>query len=141
MIHNMAGRYNGISIFCGIGERCREGEELCREMKNVGVLDKAIMVFGQMNEQPGARFRVGHSALTMTEYFRDDARQDVLLLIGNIFRFIQAGSEVSGLMGQLPSRVGYQPTLATELAELEERTCSTRTGSQNHSSGGICACG
>ena len=128
MIQNMAGRYNGISIFCGIGERCREGEELYREIKDVGVLDKAIMVFGQMNEQPGARFRVGHSALTMAEYFRDDARQDVLLLIDNIFRFIQAGSEVSGLMGQLPSRVGYQPTLATELAELEERICSTRTG-------------
>jgi F-type H+-transporting ATPase subunit beta len=128
MIQNMAGRYKGISIFCGIGERCREGEELYREIKDVGVLDKAIMVFGQMNEQPGARFRVGHSALTMAEYFRDDARQDVLLLIDNIFRFIQAGSEVSGLMGQLPSRVGYQPTLATELAELEERICSTRTG-------------
>ena len=128
MIQNMAGKYNGISIFCGIGERCREGEELYREIKDVGVLDKAIMVFGQMNEQPGARFRVGHSALTMAEYFRDDARQDVLLLIDNIFRFIQAGSEVSGLMGQLPSRVGYQPTLATELAELEERICSTRTG-------------
>ena len=128
MIQNMAGRYKGISIFCGIGERCREGEELYREIKDVGVLDKAIMVFGQMNEQPGARFRVGHSALTMAEYFRDDARRDVLLLIDNIFRFIQAGSEVSGLMGQLPSRVGYQPTLATELAELEERICSTRTG-------------
>jgi F-type H+-transporting ATPase subunit beta len=128
MIQNMAGRYKGISIFCGIGERCREGEELYREIKDVGVLDKAIMVFGQMNEQPGARFRVGHCALTMAEYFRDDARQDVLLLIDNIFRFIQAGSEVSGLMGQLPSRVGYQPTLATELAELEERICSTRTG-------------
>ncbi len=128
MIQNMAGKYKGISIFCGIGERCREGEELYREIKDVGVLDKAIMVFGQMNEQPGARFRVGHCALTMAEYFRDDARQDVLLLIDNIFRFIQAGSEVSGLMGQLPSRVGYQPTLATELAELEERICSTRTG-------------
>lgn len=128
LIQNMAGRYKGISIFCGVGERCREGEELYREIKDVGVLDKAVMVFGQMNEQPGARFRVGHTALTMAEYFRDDARQDVLLLIDNIFRFIQAGSEVSGLMGQLPSRVGYQPTLATELAELEERICSTRNG-------------
>ncbi len=128
LIHNMAGEYEGISIFCGIGERCREGEELYREISEVGVLDKAILVFGQMNEQPGARFRVGHSALTMAEYFRDDARQDVLLLIDNIFRFVQAGSEVSGLMGRLPSKVGYQPTLATELAELEERICSTKTG-------------
>ena len=128
LIQNMAGRYKGISIFCGIGERCREGEELYREIKDVGVLDKAVMIFGQMNEPPGARFRVGHSALTMAEYFRDDVRQDVLLLIDNIFRFIQAGSEVSGLLGQLPSRVGYQPTLATELAELEERICSTKNG-------------
>ena len=128
LINNMAGKYAGISIFCGIGERSREGEELYREIKEVGVLDKAIMVFGQMNEQPGARFRVGHAALTMAEYFRDDARQDVLLLIDNIFRFVQAGAEVSGLMGQLPSQVGYQPTLATELAELEERICSTKTG-------------
>jgi F-type H+-transporting ATPase subunit beta len=128
LIHNMAGKYEGISIFCGIGERCREGEELYREISEVGVLDKAILVFGQMNEPPGARFRVGHSALTMAEYFRDDARQDVLLLIDNIFRFVQAGSEVSGLMGRLPSKVGYQPTLATELGELEERICSTKTG-------------
>lgn len=128
LIQNMAGRYEGISIFCGVGERCREGEELYREIQDVGVLDKAVMVFGQMNEPPGARFRVGHAALTMAEYFRDDVRQDVLLLIDNIFRFVQAGSEVSGLMGQLPSRVGYQPTLATELAELEERICSTKTG-------------
>lgn len=128
LIHNMAGRYEGFSIFCGIGERCREGEELYREIKEVGVLDKAVLVFGQMNEQPGARFRVGHTALTIAEYFRDDAKRDVLLLIDNIFRFVQAGSEVSGLLGQLPSRVGYQPTLATELSELEERICSTRTG-------------
>ncbi len=128
LIHNMAGRYEGISIFCGIGERCREGEELYREINEVGVQDKAILVFGQMNEPAGARFRVGHSALTMAEYFRDDVKQDVLLLIDNIFRFIQAGSEVSGLMGRLPSKVGYQPTLATELAELEERICSTKTG-------------
>ena len=128
LIHNMAGKYEGISIFCGIGERCREGEELYREINEVGVLKNAIMVFGQMNEQPGARFRVGHAALTMAEYFRDDAKQDVLLLIDNIFRFVQAGAEVSGLMGQLPSSVGYQPTLATELAQLEERICSTNTG-------------
>ena len=125
MIHNMAGAHEGISIFCGIGERCREGEDLYSELKEVDVLKKAVLVFGQMNEQPGARFRVAHTALTMAEYFRDEARQDVLLLIDNIFRFIQAGSEVSGLMGLLPSRLGYQPTLATELAGLEERICST----------------
>ncbi len=128
LINNIAGRYEGISIFCGIGERSREGEELYREIQDVKVLDKTILVFGQMNEPPGARFRVGHAALTMAEYFRDDLKQDVLLLIDNIFRFVQAGSEVSGLMGQLPSRVGYQPTLATELAEFEERICSTRSG-------------
>ncbi|MDQ5984832.1 MAG: ATP synthase subunit beta [Syntrophus sp. SKADARSKE-3] len=128
MIHNMVGRHEGMSIFCGIGERCREGEELYREMVEAGVMPNTVMVFGQMNEPPGARFRVGQSALTMAEYFRDDQRQDVLLLIDNIFRFIQAGSEVSGLMGLLPSRLGYQPTLATDLAELEERICNTTTG-------------
>ncbi|MDD4340237.1 MAG: F0F1 ATP synthase subunit beta [Syntrophales bacterium] len=128
MIHNMVSRHEGVSIFCGIGERCREGEELYREMKEAGVLGNTVMVFGQMNEPPGARFRVGHAALTMAEYFRDDQKQDVLFLIDNIFRFIQAGSEVSGLMGQLPSRLGYQPTLATELAELEERISNTKTG-------------
>jgi len=128
MIQNMVGQHEGVSLFCGIGERSREGEELYREMKAAGVLDNTVMVFGQMNEPPGARFRVGHAALTMAEYFRDDARQDVLLLIDNIFRFIQAGMEVSGLMGQLPSRLGYQPTLSTELAELEERICSTASG-------------
>jgi F-type H+-transporting ATPase subunit beta len=117
-----------MSIFCGIGERCREGEELYREMEESGVLGNTVMVFGQMNEPPGARFRVGHAALTMAEYFRDDSKQDVLLMIDNIFRFIQAGMEVSGLLGQLPSRLGYQPTLATELAELEERICNTKTG-------------
>lgn len=128
LIHNVVGSHEGVSLFCGIGERCREAEELYREMKQAGVLDDTIMVFGQMNEPPGARFRVGHAALTMAEYFRDDRRQDVLLLIDNIFRFIQAGTEVSGLMGQLPSRVGYQPTLATELASLEERICTTASG-------------
>lgn len=128
MIHNMVGRHQGVSLFCGIGERCREGEELYRELQGAGVLGTTVMIFGQMNEPPGARFRVGHAALTMAEYFRDDAKQDVLLLIDNIFRFIQAGSEVSGLMGQLPSRLGYQPTLGTELAELEERICNTTTG-------------
>ncbi len=129
MIHNMLGEHEGISIFSGIGERCREGEELYREIREAGVLDNTVMVFGQMNEPPGARFRVGHTAMTMAEYFRDDARRDVLMLIDNIFRFIQAGSEVSGLMGRLPSRLGYQPTMGTELAELEERICSTATGS------------
>ncbi|MGF1490739.1 MAG: F0F1 ATP synthase subunit beta [Prochloraceae cyanobacterium] len=128
LINNAVSSYEGVSIFCGIGERSREGEELYREMQAAGVLDNTVMVFGQMNESPGVRFRVGHAALTMAEYFRDDLGKDVLLTIDNIFRFIQAGSEVSGLMGQLPSRVGYQPTLATELAELEERICNTPTG-------------
>lgn len=128
LIHNMVGQHEGVSLFCGIGERSREAEELYREMKEANVLDNTVMIFGQMNEVPGARFRVAHAALTMAEYFRDDQRQDVLLLIDNIFRFIQAGSEVSGLMGQIPSRVGYQPTLATELAELQERICNTDNG-------------
>jgi F-type H+-transporting ATPase subunit beta len=128
MIHNMVGHHKGVSIFCGIGERCREGEELYREMTEAGVLPNMVMVFGQMNEPPGARFRVGQAALTMAEYFRDDAHQDVLLLIDNIFRFIQAGSEVSGLMGQMPSRLGYQPTMGTEPAGLEERIASTASG-------------
>ncbi len=128
MIHNIVGQYEGISLFCGIGERSREAEELYREMEEAGVLENTVMLFGQMNEPPGARFRIGHAALTMAEYFRDDRRQDVLLLIDNIFRFIQAGSEVSGLMGQIPSRVGYQPTLATELAELQERITNTHSG-------------
>ncbi|MBN2719631.1 MAG: F0F1 ATP synthase subunit beta, partial [Proteobacteria bacterium] len=113
----------------GIGERSREGEELYRELKEVKVLDKTVLVFGQMNEPPGARFRVGLAAATVAEYFRDSAGKDVLLLIDNIFRFIQAGSEVSGLLGRIPSRLGYQPTLATELADLQERICSTRDGS------------
>ncbi len=128
MIHNMVGHHEGVSIFCGIGERCREGEELHREMKAAGVLPHMVMLFGQMNEPPGARFRIGHAALTMAEYFRDDERRDVLLLIDNIFRFIQAGMEVSGLMGQMPSRLGYQPTLGTELSTLEERIANTDTG-------------
>ncbi len=128
MINNMVGAYEGVSLFCGIGERCREAEELYREMKSAGVLDRTVMVFGQMNESPGVRFRVGHAAMTMAEYFRDEMNQNVLLLIDNIFRFVQAGSEVSGLLGRIPSRVGYQPTLGTELAELEERICSTASG-------------
>jgi F-type H+-transporting ATPase subunit beta len=128
MIHNMVGKHKGISIFCGIGERCREGEELYREMKDAGVLPNMVMLFGQMNEPPGSRFRIGQAALTMAEYFRDDKQRDVLLLIDNIFRFIQAGSEVSGLMGQMPSRLGYQPTMGTELAGLEERIANTENG-------------
>jgi F-type H+-transporting ATPase subunit beta len=128
MIHNMVGHHEGVSIFCGIGERCREGEELYRDMKQAGVLPNMVMVFGQMNEPPGSRFRVGHAALTMAEYFRDDEHRDVLLLIDNIFRFIQAGSEISGMMGQMPSRLGYQPTMGTELSGLEERIANTDTG-------------
>ncbi len=129
IIHNMIRQQKGVSIFCGIGERCREGEELYREMKEAGVLENMVMIFGQMNESPGSRFRVGHAALTMAEYFRDDEHRDVLLLIDNIFRFIQAGMEVSGLMGQMPSRLGYQPTLGTELSGLEERIANTNSGS------------
>ena len=128
MIHNTVANQNGVSLFCGIGERCREGQELYFDMKKAGVLDNMIMVFGQMNEPPGARFRVGHVALTMAEYFRDDEHQDVLLLIDNIFRFIQAGMEVSGLMGQMPSRLGYQPTMGTELSKIEERIANTDKG-------------
>ncbi|HEV8078566.1 MAG TPA: F0F1 ATP synthase subunit beta, partial [Marinobacter sp.] len=128
LINNTVQEYQGVSLFCGIGERSREAEELYREMGDAGVRDKTVMVFGQMNEAPGVRFLVGKTALTMAEYFRDDKKQDVLLLIDNIFRFVQAGSEVSGLMGRMPSRVGYQPTLATELATLQERITSTRNG-------------
>lgn len=128
MIHNMVNKHSGVSIFAGIGERCREGEELYADMVRGGVLDNMAMVFGQMNEAPGCRFLVGHTALTMAEYFRDEEATDVLLLIDNIFRFIQAGCEVSGLMGLMPSRLGYQPTLATELSSLEERITSTDKG-------------
>jgi F-type H+/Na+-transporting ATPase subunit beta len=125
LIHNVVGQLEGVSLFCGIGERCREAEELHREMLAAGVLDDTVLVFSQMNEPPGARFRVG---LTMAEFFRDHEREDVLLLIDNVFRFIQAGSEVSGLLGRIPSRVGYQPTLASELAELEERITNAASG-------------
>jgi F-type H+-transporting ATPase subunit beta len=128
MIHNMVGHHDGVSIFCGIGERCREGQELYHDMKKAGVLPNMVMIFGQMNEPPGSRFRVGNAALTMAEYFRDDEHRDVLLLIDNIFRFIQAGSEVSGLMGRMPSRLGYQPTMGTELSGLEERIANTVNG-------------
>jgi len=129
LIHNMTGKYEGVSLFCGIGERCREAEEFYRDMTEAGVMKNTVMVFGQMNEPPGTRFRVGHAAMTIAEYFRDEENQDVLVLIDNIFRFVQAGSEVSGLLGRIPSRVGYQPTLGTELAELEERICGTASGS------------
>jgi len=128
LIHNMAGQYEGVSVFCGIGERVREAEELYREIVESGVLGDTVLFLGQMNEPPGARYRVGHAAATVAEYFRDDERLDVLFLIDNIFRFVQSGSEVSGLIGQLPSQLGYQPTLATDLAELEERIGSTEEG-------------
>jgi len=128
LINNTVQHHKGVSLFCGIGERSREAEELYREMGAAGVRDKTVMLFGQMNEAPGVRFLVGNTALTMAEYFRDDLGQDVLLLIDNIFRFVQAGAEVSGLLGRMPSSVGYQPTLATELAALQERIASTRRG-------------
>lgn len=128
LINNTAKKTKGYSVFCGIGERSREAEELYREVKEAKVLENAVLIFAQMNEPPGARFRVGHASLTMAEYFRDEEKKDVLLLIDNVFRFVQAGSEVSGLMGKMPSRVGYQPTLASELSELEERISSTESG-------------
>ncbi len=125
LVHNVVGAHEGMSVFCGIGERNREAEELYRELQLADVLDQSVLVFGQMDEQPGARLRVGHTALTMAEWFRDEQRQDVLMLIDNIFRFVQAGAEVSALLGQVPSRLGYQPDLATSLAQLEERIAST----------------
>jgi F-type H+-transporting ATPase subunit beta len=129
LIHNLAQEHGGLSAFCGVGERSREGNDLWLEMKESGVLDKTILVFGQMNEPPGARMRVGLSGLTMAEYFRDEEGQDMLLFIDNIFRFVQAGSEVSALLGRMPSQVGYQPTLEREMGELQERITSTRNGS------------
>jgi F-type H+-transporting ATPase subunit beta len=128
LIHNIATAHGGTSVFSGVGERTREGNDLWLEMKNSGVLDKTCLVFGQMNEPPGARLRVGLTGLTMAEYFRDQG-QDVLLFIDNIFRFVQAGSEVSALLGRMPSAVGYQPTLGTEMGELQERITSTKRGS------------
>jgi F-type H+/Na+-transporting ATPase subunit beta len=128
LIHNVAMQHGGVSVFAGVGERSREGNDLIREMEESGVMDKVALVFGQMNEPPGARLRVGLSGLTMAEYFRDEG-QDVLLFIDNIFRFVQAGSEVSALLGRMPSAVGYQPTLASEMGQLQERITSTRTGS------------
>ncbi|HVP03866.1 MAG TPA: F0F1 ATP synthase subunit beta [Solirubrobacteraceae bacterium] len=129
LIHNLAKEHGGLSAFCGVGERSREGNDLWLEMKESGVIDKTMLVFGQMNEPPGARMRVALSGLTMAEYFRDVAGQDVLLFIDNIFRFVQAGSEVSALLGRMPSQVGYQPTLETEMGQLQERITSTRSGS------------
>jgi F-type H+/Na+-transporting ATPase subunit beta len=129
LIHNLATEHGGVSVFCGVGERTREGNDLWLELNQSGVVNKTAMVFGQMNEPPGARFRVGLSGLTMAEYFRDEAHQDVLIFIDNIFRFVQAGSEVSALLGRMPSAVGYQPTLGTEMAQLQERIASTKSGS------------
>jgi F-type H+-transporting ATPase subunit beta len=128
LIHNVAQQHGGVSVFAGVGERTREGNDLWLEMEESGVLDKVALCYGQMNEPPGARLRVGLSGLTMAEYFRDEG-QDVLLFIDNIFRFVQAGSEVSALLGRMPSAVGYQPTLATEMGQLQERITSTRSGS------------
>ncbi len=129
LINNLAQEHGGLSAFCGVGERSREGTDLYLEMKESGVIDKTMLVFGQMNEPPGARMRVALSGLTMAEYFRDQGGQDVLLFIDNIFRFVQAGSEVSALLGRMPSQVGYQPTLETEMGQLQERITSTSQGS------------
>jgi F-type H+/Na+-transporting ATPase subunit beta len=129
LIRNIAAEHGGFSVFAGVGERSREGNDLWNEMKHSGVIDKTVLVFGQMNEPPGARLRVGLTALSMAEYFRDEENRDLLLFIDNIFRFIQAGAEVSALLGRLPSAVGYQPTLATEMGELQERITSTKSGS------------
>lgn len=129
LIHNIAMAHNGVSVFGGVGERTREGNDLWNEFKESGVIDKVALIYGQMNEPPGARMRVGLSALTAAEYFRDYSKQDVLLFIDNIFRFTQAGSEVSALLGRMPSAVGYQPTLANEMGELQERITSTKDGS------------
>jgi len=129
LINNIAMKHGGLSMFAGVGERTREGNDLYHEMIDAGVIDKTAMVFGQMNEPPGARFRVGLTALTMAEYFRDAEGRDVLLFIDNIFRFVQAGAEVSALLGRMPSAVGYQPTLATEMGQLQERIVSTTRGS------------
>ena len=129
LIHNIATEHDGYSVFTGVGERTREGNDLYYEMKESGVIDKTCMVFGQMNEPPGARMRVGLTGLTMAEYFRDKGGKDVLLFIDNIFRFTQAGSEVSALLGRVPSQAGYQPTLATEMGQLQERITSTKQGS------------
>src|SRR6187402_1280213 len=129
LIHNLAKEHGGLSAFCGVGERSREGNDLWLEMTASGVIDKTMVVCGQMNEPPGARMRVALTGLTMAEYFREQGGQDVLLFIDNIFRFVQAGSEVSALLGRMPSQVGYQPTLESEMGQLQERITSTRKGS------------
>jgi F-type H+/Na+-transporting ATPase subunit beta len=129
LIRNIATEHQGVSVFAGVGERTREGNDLYLEMNETGVISQTVLVFGQMNEPPGARLRVGLTALTMAEYFRDEEGQDVLVFIDNIFRFVQAGAEVSALLGRMPSAVGYQPTLATEMGELQERITSTKRGS------------
>ena len=129
LIRNIAQEHGGYSVFAGVGERSREGNDLYREMEESGVLDKTVLVFGQMNEPPGARARVALSALSMAEYFRDEEKKDILLFVDNIFRFTQAGSELSALLGRMPSAVGYQPTLATEMGQLQERITSTKNGS------------
>ncbi|HEX9912473.1 MAG TPA: F0F1 ATP synthase subunit beta [candidate division Zixibacteria bacterium] len=129
LIRNIAKEHGGYSVFCGVGERTREGNDLWLSMKDSGVISKTVLVFGQMNEPPGARLRVGLAGLTMAEYFRDEENRDILLFIDNIFRFVQAGSEVSALLGRMPSAVGYQPTLGTEMGELQERITSTKSGS------------
>lgn len=129
LIRNIATEHGGYSVFCGVGERTREGNDLWLEMKKSGVIEKTVLVFGQMNEPPGARLRVGLSGLAMAEYFRDEEHRDILIFIDNIFRFVQAGSEVSALLGRMPSAVGYQPTLGTEMGELQERITSTKSGS------------
>jgi len=129
LIHAMVAGYNGISVFAGVGERCREGHEMLNEMKSTGVLDQTVLVYGQMNEPPGARWRVPLTAMTISEYFRDEQGRNVLLLMDNVFRFVQAGAEVSGLLGRMPSRVGYQPTLETEVADLQERIASVGNAS------------
>src|SRR5436309_813036 len=129
LIHNVAREHGGYSVFCGVGERSREGNDLYLDFKKNGVLDKAVLVYGQMNEPPGARLRVGLTGLTMAEYFRDEEQQDLLLFVDNIYRFTQAGSEVSALLGRMPSAVGYQPTLGTDMGQLQERITSTKRGS------------
>ncbi len=129
MIHNIATSHGGYSVFAGVGERSREGNELISDMRASGVMDKTMLVFGQMNEPPGSRMRAALTGLTLAEYLRDEKRQDVLLFIDNIFRFVQAGNEVSAMLGRMPSAVGYQPTLANELGALEERIASTENGS------------
>ena len=140
LIRSIATEHGGYSAFAGVGERTREGNDLWLEMKESGVIDKTVLVFGQMNEPPGARLRVALTGLTMAEYFRDTEGQDVLLFIDNIFRFVQAGSEVSALLGRMPSAVGYQPTLATEMGDLQERITTTKKGVDYILAGCLCAC-